>query len=364
MTRLFTTLAALLLLHSAQAQITIDASDMPVHADTLRFSNANAMDMSAWAADSGANKVWNYILVPTSQGLDEYKYPAEVSPSLTSSPFGTSITATYCYGPKVADSIPGIGLVASGITIEDLHTYYNIFVTPSSYVAEAFSAKISILPVGADYIQPDVLYHFPMTYGSSGTANFHLKFGSPLVGGIEQKGTRTWRVDGWGAITTPYFFTPTPCIRVRSEIAEIDSVSFSGNTFGIERTTIEYKWLVKGEHQPALQLTAIRVADTEIVTTVRYKDRYRAEFATSVSETAGTATQVSAWPNPTTNGHVHINVPAHWKQYFVEIFDVNGKSVLSLNNTADADLSALPSGTYIARVVSGAAYAYVQLTKR
>lgn len=362
MTRFTTFIASLLFLAPAYGQITITGSEMPVYRDTLRFSNASATDVLSWAADSGANKVWNYTLIPTSQGLDEYQRPGEVSPGLTTG-FLASITADYAYGPKVADSIPGIGLIASGVTISNLHTYFNCYVTPPCLVAEAFSATVSGFPLGADYIQPDVWYKLPLTYGDSYNADFHLKFGSSLFGEIEQKGNRKTHVDGWGTITTPYFTTPTPCLRVRSQIDEIDSVTFSGQTFGIARTTIEYRWMVKGEHQPALMISALSIQDTEIVTTVRYKDRYRSEFSTSVKNTASATEQVTVFPNPATNGHVRFDMPASWKQYYIELFDAQGRRVGSWANNNELDITHLAPGNYIARVTAGGTLSYVRLTR-
>ncbi|GAA4467056.1 hypothetical protein GCM10023093_22200 [Nemorincola caseinilytica] len=355
--------AGLLFLSPAYGQITITGADMPVHRDTLRFSNASATDVLSWAADSGTGKVWNYTLFPTSQGLDEYKRPAEVNPALVGSLFIPGITADYAYGPKMADSIPGIGLIASGVTIKDLHTYFNCYVTPPAFVAEAFSATISGFPVGADYTLPDVWYRLPLTYGDSYNADFHLKFGAAVFGSIEQKGNRKTRVDGWGTITTPYFTTPTPCLRVRSEINEIDSIDFSGQTFGIERTTIEYRWMVKGEHQPALMISAISLADTEIVTTVRYKDRYRPEFSTAVATATPGVEQVNAFPNPATDGHVRFDMPAAWKQYVIELFDVQGRKVGTWVNRNELDITQLVPGNYMARITAGSTLAYVRLTR-
>lgn len=362
MMRWLTVAAISLSAYAAQAQITITDADMPIHRDTLRFSNVDATSITGWAADSGTNMNWNYTLIATSQGLDEYKSPFEVSPALTGGIFG-GITADYCYGPKIADSIPGLSLVASGLTISNLHTYYNKYITPPCFVAEAFSATLSILPVGTDYIQPDVLYHFPLAYGSQFSNDFHLIIGAATFGSLEQKGNRRTRVDGWGTITTPFYTTPTPCIRVRSEINEIDSIEFNGSKFGLERTTVEYKWLVKGSHQPALMLSAILVAGNEILTTARYQDHYRPGFSTSVNNTATTSAQVSAYPNPATGGMVRFNIPSTWKRYYVELLDAQGKLVASCANSNELNVAHLAKGTYLARITADNGTAYVKIER-
>jgi hypothetical protein len=340
------------------AQITIAESDMPVRGDTLRYSNANTALGTSFAADSGANIVWDYVLNPTSQGVDHYKRPAEVNPL-----FGFTISNPSCYGCKIADSIPGIGLIASGITIADLHTFYSMMVTPRCFAAEAFGAKVAGFPVGAVYEVPDAVYMFPLEFGDNDSSDFHLKFGAATFGSIEQKGYRKTRVDGWGTIQTPYFPTPKPCIRVRSELNEIDSVSLSGMSFGLPRVTIEYKWLVNGEHYPALLVSAISVGGLEIVTSTRYRDYYRPELNTKVRNITADNQDVLVYPNPAADGWVRFELPDSWTDFHTELFDAQGKSVGAWSNQRQLNLAALPSGNYLARIISGGNTAYVKVVR-
>lgn len=346
--------SALLCICTAQAQITITESDMPVRGDKLRYSNATATGAS-FATDGGANMTWNYSLTATSQGVDEYKRPTDVNPF-----FALSITNPACYGYKIADSIPGIGLIASGITINNLHTFFSIHSTPRCFAAEAFGATISGFPLGSMYTKPDAWYHFPLEYGDVDSTDFDLTFGAATFGSIQQKGYRKSIVDGWGTITTPYYTTPVNCIRVRSEINEIDSVSISGTTFGLPRTTIEYKYMTNVAHYPALWVTAISVGGVEINATTRYYDPLPANVPTTPIQTNE---QVTAYPNPVQNGMVHFDMPAHWTQYVIELYDISGKSVSNAINTNAIDISKLPNGTYIARITAGTATAYVTVSK-
>lgn len=361
---LLSTAVALLTFNTVHAQITITADDMPVHGDTLRYSTASPTGAASWAADSGANRTWNYELIATGQGMEDYKYPGEVNPLLLGfPPLLPGISARYSYGTVIADSIPGLGLISSGITIKDLRTYFSKFTSPSCFVAEAFSATITGFALGTDYILPDMWYHFPLSYGSMSSNDFHLKFGAATAGSIEQKGTRTTRVDGWGTITTPFYTTPTPCIRVRSEIVEIDSVTFSGTTFGLPRTTVEYRWLVNGDHMPALFASAISVGGAELPTTVRYRDHYRPEFATGVANLKNQNTSIAAYPTPAANGLVTLQMPDSWKNYVVEVYDMGGKLLQTYTNRKDLNLSALPAGNYMARITAGQEWGVVKIVR-
>jgi hypothetical protein len=217
--------------------------------------------------------------------------------------------------------------------------------------------------VGATYTYPDAWYLFPLNYNDIDSTPFELNFGLASMGGIKQKGYRKTRVDGWGTITTPYITTPKGCIRVRSEIVEVDSISLDSMSFGIPRTTVEYKWLVNGEHYPALWITALSLGGMEIVTTVRYRDYYRKEFNTKVKNLTADKDDIFVYPNPCPEGWVRFEMPNTWQDYTIELFDVQGKSVATYRNKRQLDLTLLPSGNYIARVTSAGSMAYIKITR-
>lgn len=341
------------------AQITITANDMPLPGDTLRYSSAGILNAMAYAADSGENMSWNYNLTPTSQGIDNYKKPSQVNPL-----YAFTIPNQSCYGYKIADSIPGIGFIAAGITISDLYTFYSKMNNPSCYAAEAFGATIAGFPVGSTYTIPDAVYMFPLNYNDNDSSDFHLKIGAPGLGGITQKGYRKTRVDGWGTITTPFITTPKACIRVRSEITEVDSISLDSLSFGIPRTTVEYKWLVNGEHYPALWVTTMSLGGFELVTGVKYRDIYRPELNTRVRNITLDDADVFAYPNPATDGWVRFEIPNSWTdELFITIYDMQGKLVESVVNKRQLDITLLPHGNYLARLSSGEATAYIKIVR-
>jgi len=342
----------------ADAQITITASDMPVLGDSLRYSNISALTAMAFAADSGEHMEWNYDLAATSQGIDYYKKPVQVNPL-----FMFTINNASCYGYKIADSIPGISLLMPGITISDLYTFYGKEVTPPCFAAEAFGATIAGFPAGSNYIMPDPLYMFPLHYNRNDSNEFLLKLGAASLGSINMHGYRKTRVDGWGTITTPYFKTPTPCIRVRSEIVEMDSVVLDSTSFGIPRTTVEYKWLVNGEHYPALFVSTISIGGFEIPLTARYRDKYRPDLNTKVRNITQSATDILAYPNPASDGWVRFEIPNTWKDFNIELFDVQGRSVMAYSNKRQLDVSGLPKGNYVARLTTDGAIAYIKITR-
>jgi hypothetical protein len=359
MKRWFLTAPLLVFLFApAYSQITITAADMPVAGDSLRYSNASATTATTYIADSGENRTWNYMLTPTSQGMDTYKKPIQVNPL-----FALTIKNVNSYGYKIADSIPGLSMLVPGISISNLYTFYSKDAAQGRFVAESFGATISNFPAGANYTIPDAVYMFPLTYNRNDSTEFLLEFGAPTFGSIRQHGYRKTRVDGWGTITTPYFTKPTPCIRVRSEITEIDSVVLDSISFGLPRTTIEYKWLVNGEHYPALAITTLSLAGFEVPSSLKYRDIYRPDLNKNVVNITLDANDVFAYPNPATDGWVRFEIPNTWGDYYIELFDVQGRSVMAMANNWQFDVSLLPTGNYIVRITSGRSVAYIKLAR-
>lgn len=362
MKQLYITLIALFIFPTVFAQITITGSDMPVANDTLRYSFALPTGATISPADSGANVVWSYSLAPTRQAVDTYKTAASVN-ILYALTVGTTAS-----GYKVADSFPGLGAFLP-VSIQQLYTFFeNKTSVPLRYQAQAFAASISGLPTAIPYTNPDVWYFFPLNYALNRTDSAHYKLNITLpgFGGLKETGYRKTRVDGWGTITTPYYTTPVSCIRVRSEIHEIDSLTITGlPSFGFPRNTVEYKWLVNGDHYPALWVTSLLTpGGTETVSTIRYRDSYRDTAAVSrVAAVNNTMLQIEAYPNPAANGKIIFDIPADWQNFVVEIYDMSSKQVASYRDEREIDMVTLAAGTYIARIVSGSNTGFVKFIK-
>lgn len=337
------------------AQITIAASDMPVAGDTLRHSIAAPVGTGINVNDSGANKTWAFVsLTAIAQGLDAYRTALSVDPAYLA--YNIPPTA---YGYKVTDSLPLPGTIP--VSVKDLYTFFNKKNNPSRYVAEGFGAKVSGLLVGAPYINEDTIYKFPLAYGNMDTSEFYMRANVPTIGTYVQSGTRITKVDGWGTITTPYFTAPTNCIRVRSEVNEVDSVKVSSlPAFGIPRTYVDYKWLVNGEHYPALWVTTTKVGNTETISSVRYREKY---IPTAVNAVENNLTDLKLYPNPASGGYSTLSVPGNWKVYTVDVYDVQGKLVNSIQNNNRINTADLADGTYIVRVSSGASAGFIVLVK-
>jgi hypothetical protein len=344
---------------AAAAQITITAADMPVSGDTLRSSAANPA-VSVNFSTTGANTTWNYAsLVPVSQTVDTYKTALQVNAA-----YAVTISPN-AYGYKVFDTLSAVGSQTLPISVEKGYTFFSKKPngSPNRFVAEGFGAIVAGFPTPAAYDDEDEWYFFPLAYGDHDTSTFHLNVNILGLGSLIQSGTRHTMVDGWGTVTTPYFTSPVNCIRVRSEVTEIDSVVFNGTPLPpIPRHYVEYKWLANNQHYPVLWITTNVVGSNETVTGVRYRDSRRQGLA-GIAGTNTPVRELKAYPNPAVNGYVQLDVPAAWKVYTAEVFDMQGRLMQTVQNNPELDLRTLAAGNYLVRVSAGAEAGFVRITK-
>lgn len=340
---------------AAFAQITVTDADMPVSGDTLRYSIA-APFAGFSAADSGSSKVWDYsALAPAAQAIDTYKKASAVNIT-----YALTISAS-AYGYKVADSLPGLSTLGA-ITVKDVYTFYNKKTSPSRYVAEGFAAILSSIPTPANYSDEDEIYFFPLNYARNDSATFNLNFSIPGLIGIQQQGYRKSRVDGWGTIKTPYYPSGVSCLRVRQEIHEVDTIDILGTKLGLPRVSVDYKFLVNGDHYPAVWVSANVVGSTETVGVVRYRDTKRS--LTGIASLNTQPKSISIYPNPATSGQVEVKLPAGWNRFQLELFDLQGKLLWSANSATIIPTTELPTGNYLLRAQSGTETAYDILQKQ
>jgi hypothetical protein len=347
---------AILLFQPCYSQINITTADMPAAGDTLRYSVASITGMVISPKDSGISVLWKYNLKFAGQGVDTYKTTSQVNPAYL------SVIDTAAYGYVVADSLAG------AMAFHHIYTFFENSFT--LYKATAFAATIAGTPTPASYSIPDEWYHFPLTYLRTDSSDYELNVVIPGVGGLKRTGTRYTRADGWGQLITPYYTTPANCLRVRSVVHGVDSVTFGASVIAIPVNTVEYRWLVNGEHYPALWVTSNITGGAEIITSIRYRDSYRdtttpppIDTNVAVHNVTQTPVEIKAFPNPAVAGIVRLAIPAGWKDFLVQVFDLNAKEVAVFNNQRDLDLGNLPAGQYIARISSGIKVAYVQIVK-
>ncbi len=248
----------------SQTAITITNADMPKVNDTLRYSTANASTYNFLT--TGTNYNWDFSgLKATAQELDKYSSPL--------SGLYVIYFASATYGVKENNLSLGALLGSNGL--QNVMGFYKN--TAGASVMLGRGVTYNNLPLGLTLSPKDTVYKFPLTYGKRDSCSFEGSISLATIGGFKQKGYRITTVDGWGTIKTPY--GQFACIRIKSVINEVDSISASGFNLPIPNSRTEYKWLAKGEKFPILEAVITQgIGGVGATTTIRYKDIYRPEL--------------------------------------------------------------------------------------
>ncbi len=309
---------------NSQAQIQLLLSDMPSSGDTIRVSNAS-QTTTINLTQTGPNTTWDFTtLKAVSQEVKQFKSSAQT-------PYFFYFIGTF--GEKIADTI-GTGQ----FTFTDVYKFYKKNTTDFS--TQGIGFRYSGIPLAGNYSDIDEIFKFPLDYSDKDTTTFKFKVEIPSVGYYGSQGTRINVVDGWGTVKTP--FGNFPCLRVKSTITAMDSVSFNGFNFGFPNNSVEYKWMAKSQKIPILQVTQGFTGNSIV-----YRDFYR-NLATGTEQVE--SSHASLYPNPT-SGIVHINA-GELNLQSIQLYSVEGKMVLnqSISNENKLDLKALGNGIYFATI--------------
>jgi len=245
---------------SVMGQISITNSDMPKSGDTLRFSNSNNLTLNL--TSTGVNTVWDYKnLTPNSQDVSSYVNFLQTPYFFYSQFFGA-------IGLKTADTI-NLGI----LTMTNVTTFYKS--KTAAFTAEGLGFSTSGIPLASDYSTADVVYKFPLNYNQIDSNPFRVVTTLPTLGSLIQQGKRFNHVDGWGKISTPYA-NSVACLRVKSDIIEVDSLKTSFLSFGFPVSRREIKWLSNTEKIPILEVTGALLAGNFTPAQVKYRDSFRA----------------------------------------------------------------------------------------
>jgi len=332
---------------------TITAADMPIVGDTLIYSSPSSPFNDTTAVNLahiwGANVTWDFsYVVRASQGVDTYKTASQVDTAYSS--------LDPSYGYYTGDAISGLPY-----TVQNPYAFFNIQTSPSSYSLTAAALVTNGTPTAFPYTIPDVYYYFPLAYGKpQDSSKFSLNMLLPSIGGMIQGGYRLTKVVGWGTIKTPYFTSPQNCILIRSEIHGVDTLvtgtSFSPSPY----VQIEYKWLIKGEHYPAMWLLFFDSSESDI-SGYTFMDGQRTDLRNITVKPE--IVMLNAFPNPAVSGITHLEIPQAWQEFSVKVYDMQGKLAAVFNDEKELHLESLPSGQYLVCVISGMNRGYVKIMK-
>jgi hypothetical protein len=187
----------LIVFNSVQGQITVNSGDMPQANDTFLVSNSFLLFFNP--DETGADYDWDYSnLFPFSQDSISYIAMSDASfiyQLIFNNPFNPSDQATEGKRLEGLDFVPGI----------DISDAFLFTKNSSTKLEElGFGVTFSGIPLPIQYTDKKTLYEFPLSYGDSLEDDYAFNVSIPNLAYLGESGTRSYDVDGWGSLTTPF----------------------------------------------------------------------------------------------------------------------------------------------------------------
>ena len=298
---------------SVNAQIIIESEDMPVPDDTFSYrSIINLHGVNYTQTDTAFT--WNFYTLPTGTAAQD-TFVSVLSTPLTynvafSNPFDQEHKATVA----IKQDMPNIYV----ITITDSYSFLKNSNTQFSMVGTG--AKINDIALPMKYDNPDVWYHFPITYGTTDSSDSEFHANIPTLGYYGEQKHRVNKVDGWGTLILP---TDTfNVIRVKSVVYYSDTIYLDtiGMGFRTSRTETEYKWLANGFPEPVLQITK----RSQNNASAKYYYHIPADLSVNTTEKNRT---LEIYPNPVSE-NLLINIPEISEDFILTVTDISGRTIL------------------------------------
>jgi len=317
------------------AQITITAEDLP--ASGADYTYMNASDLSGNdPEDTGTDFTWDY------SGIQDLLPVNESYVAVSEAP----ITYQFLFNnPGIPDYLATMSIerlnqqIGDQITVDDFYEFLRA--DESVYARLGAGLNLSGFPLVARYEPIDTLLRLPANYGDTGGGYSEFFVEVPFLGTYLSKQTRSYEIDGWGTVITPY--GSFEALRVKTLLEVRDSISIPG--FGIDQAfdrplATEYAWYAPGEGIPVLRINSVAGFDV----TTQYKTTY---IPAGIEESIHAP--LSVWPVPAQES-INVNGFSGEPGTTWQIIDNQGK-LISTGLLVDAgrlfiDVGNLSSGVY------------------
>lgn len=223
----------------------------------------------------------------------------------------------------------------------------NVLVTNIQGAKAADSGNV-VVPITSEYIDKDTVYAFPLNYLNQHTSKAKWQVDLNSIGrdiALKVSYTRSYEVEGWGSITTPYKIHSN-VLKVKTVIDEIDSVRYQTFSFGIPRKTVKYTWFDPAYGMPIMEATGqIDIFNSETITQVKYLDS-----TTVAGIKEHDIKEFKLYPNPASDFINIAEVGYDFTQ--INFYSVSGKLVKeykAVNNSNKINISYLNKGSYIVK---------------
>lgn len=296
------------------AQVTINAEDMPEVGDSYLIVQAFETELADPELSSGANVYWNFSdLTAASDQLESYMSVGDV-PIQFQFVFNNPNAESYANRAIAVEDFA----VGAGIPVTDGHQFF--LVSEDGFYDCGVAGSLSGFPVFGNREPTDRIFKLPLEYGmepDSGYSFFEINI--PELGYGMSHQTRENSLDAWGTIVTPE--GSFEALRVRSVVNGVDTIvaeEFGINQVIVRPETIEYRWLSPGQGIPVMQVNTI----DGLVTEVNYMS---SDVTIDVPENIA-VDEVTVFPNPARE-NFRVSIPQDVVIESAALVDMNGRTI-------------------------------------
>ncbi len=337
-------LVILLFSFAASSQVVIDNSDMPAPGDTLKFNTTNNLAGINYQ-QTGADFIWNFSSLSSMQEATDTFVSVLTTNLAYLAVFDNILDPDNMATVALRQEIPAIPFVP--ITISDAYNFYRN--SASRYSMLGMGAKVNGVPLPMKFDNPDVLYHFPVTFGSADTSDSEFHVNIPNIGYYGEARHRENFVDGWGTLYLP---TDTfSVMRIKSKVTYYDSIYSDsiGYGIGMDYTVTEYKWLSDEYHEPVLQINKRGQNNVS----ARYYNYVPPDLSV---ETHTTSDDPVIYPNPADN-YISITFKEYADDFTIIVCDLEGRELIrnhysGMLSRINLPIEKLDKGIYLVHIIS------------
>lgn len=312
--------AALMLIGAfgAVAQPTITASTIGEVGDSFSYDFVNATGFDP--GPSGAAVTWDFSDI-----------------SLAGTSYGYTFVTVGSTG--FADDFPGANLATD--QGDGVYTYYKG--SPSEFSLYGVHTDATTL----SYSDPETLYSYPMTFGTTFSDNLYCSFFSGVD--VVRSGSISVEADGYGTLILPSG-TYDNVLRVVAH--EVYSDEFIGLPTPTDYDFTNYYFMREGTIGALFQYSYLEIGG--LFPTTQESAAVNTNIGPMSINEENTNASIGVYPNPAQQD-VTINLQ-HINAEQVIITDMAGRQVLTttpgFDNFVRVNVEALPEGIYFARVLA------------
>jgi PKD repeat protein len=261
--QLLAILVALIAAFGTSAQITYPSTDYGVAGDSLFYTKVTLSTQQVYYFfQAGANQTWNYsTFTPTTQYYEDYLSPATAGYRATflTECVGGGSTLGTCRTDF--NNLTNLAIPTNQNTTISTYTFTNVIDMDDLSAASletnilGLTARLNGInvPLTTTLTSPDVVYAFPIAYGSrdSSVSGYVIDLTSQGINLIyHAHSKRVNHDDAWGNLTTPYTNYPST-VRQRSTVVHTDTLFYQGSVIPIAPTTnVTYSWFADAQKGP------------------------------------------------------------------------------------------------------------------